>query len=63
MLRPDLARLIAETALARVLDRLPGLDLDVPENELHNRPGTFLAGLPALPVRFQPDTRPATHGR
>ncbi|MFJ8630995.1 cytochrome P450 [Streptomyces sp. NPDC093568] len=60
---PDLGRLIAETALERVLDRLPGLDLAVPENELHNRPGTFLAGLTALPVRFQPDTRLAPHGR
>ncbi|WP_052850279.1 cytochrome P450 [Streptomyces avicenniae] len=54
---PDLARIIAETALERALDRLPGLDLAVPESELNNRPGTFLAGLTALPVRFQPDTR------
>ncbi|MFI7277084.1 cytochrome P450 [Streptomyces sp. NPDC049879] len=54
---PDLARIIAETALERALDRLPGLDLAVPESALENRPGTFLAGLTALPVRFQPDNR------
>ncbi|MFE2473596.1 cytochrome P450 family protein [Streptomyces mirabilis] len=54
---PDLARIIAETALERILDRLAGFDLDVPETELHNRPGTFLAGLTGLPVRFQPSTR------
>ncbi len=60
---PDLARIIAETALERALDRLPGLGLAIPETELHNRPGTFLAGLTALPVRFQPDTRLAPYGR
>ncbi|GHJ36870.1 cytochrome P450 [Streptomyces sp. TS71-3] len=56
---PDLARVIAETALERALDRLPGLDLAVPDSELRNRPGTFLAGLTALPVMFHPDTRTA----
>ncbi|MEV8605607.1 cytochrome P450 [Streptomyces griseoviridis] len=60
---PDLARLIAETALGRLLDRLPDVDLAVPSAELHNRPGTFLAGLTALPVRFQPEARLIPHGR
>lgn len=54
---PDLGRLIAQTALERVLDRLPGLNLSVPESQLHNRPGTFLGGLTALPVRFERDAR------
>ena len=49
---PDLARVIAETALERVLDRLPGLALAVPDSELRNKPGTFLTGLTALPVNF-----------
>ncbi|MFD8262832.1 cytochrome P450 [Streptomyces griseoluteus] len=52
---PDIARIIAETALERALDRLPGLDLAVPEHDLRNRPGTFQAGLLSLPVHFQPD--------
>ncbi|GHH76918.1 cytochrome P450 [Streptomyces sulfonofaciens] len=60
---PDLARLIAETALERVLDRLPGLDLAVPDGQLRNKPGTFLSGLTALPVMFHPDTRLAAIGR
>lgn len=49
---PDLARVIAETALERALDRLPGLDLAVPDGDLRNKPGTFLAGLTSLPVIF-----------
>ncbi|MEW2467951.1 cytochrome P450 [Streptomyces sp. NPDC046994] len=54
---PDIARIISETALERALDRLPGLDLAVPERDLRNRPGTFQAGLLSLPVHFQPDNR------
>jgi len=50
---PDLARIIAETAIERVLDRLPHLALATTE-PLHNRPGTFHTGLTHLPVRFQP---------
>ncbi|MFI1408915.1 cytochrome P450 [Streptomyces sp. NPDC020707] len=60
---PTLARLIAETALERLLDRLPTIELSVTEQELTNRPGTFLAGLTALPVRFDPEAHPHHHGR
>ncbi|MFJ8691964.1 cytochrome P450 family protein [Streptomyces roseolilacinus] len=54
---PDLARIISETALERAVDRLAGLELAVAPRELAPRPGTFHAGLTALPVRFQPDNR------
>jgi cytochrome P450 len=59
---PDLARVITQTALERALDRLPGLDLAVPDSDLRNKPGTFLTGLTALPVLFHPDTRLAAIG-
>lgn len=49
---PDLARIIAETAIECLLDRVPTIELAVAEQDLRNRPGTFLAGLTALPVRF-----------
>ena len=49
---PDLARIIAETAIERALDRLPYLTLATDQPQ--RRPGTFHSGLTALPVRFQP---------
>lgn len=61
---PDLARIIAETALECAVDRLAHLALAVHPGELTARPATFHAGLTALPVRFQPDTHlPATRRR
>ncbi|MFF8727524.1 cytochrome P450 [Streptomyces sp. NPDC015171] len=46
------AYLIAETAIACLLDALPELDLACPESELAWRPGPFHRALEALPVRF-----------
>ncbi|MFI6017873.1 cytochrome P450 [Streptomyces sp. NPDC051287] len=47
-----LARLEAEIALTALLDRLPGLALDVPVDALRHRPSMRTRGLLALPVRF-----------
>ncbi|MFD4576363.1 cytochrome P450 [Streptomyces sp. NPDC058417] len=60
---PDLARIIAETALECAVDRLAHLTLAVDPGQLTNRPATFHAGLTALPVRFQPDTHLPAPGR
>lgn len=61
---PDLARMIAETALECAVDRLGSLALAVDPGELTARPATFHSGLTALPVHFQPDTHfPATGRR
>ncbi|MGW0880591.1 cytochrome P450 [Streptomyces sp. NPDC002671] len=46
------AYLIAETAVACLLDALPELDLACPESDLVWRPGPFHRALEALPVRF-----------
>lgn len=48
---PGLARVLAETAVERLLDRLPGITIS---GDLHRRPGTFTAGWSALPVEFPP---------
>ncbi|MEV5010593.1 cytochrome P450 [Streptomyces sp. NPDC055692] len=58
---PGLARVISETAVERLLDRLPGLALTVPAGDVANLPGTFLAGPASLPVHFHP--APASTGR
>ncbi|MDQ0790229.1 MULTISPECIES: cytochrome P450 [unclassified Streptomyces] len=58
---PDLARIIAETAIERALDRLPHLALAT--TQLIRRPGTFHSGFTALPVRFQPAAALAPTGR
>ncbi|MFJ9709127.1 cytochrome P450 [Streptomyces sp. NPDC101234] len=47
-----LARLETEIALAALLERLPGLELDVPAAELDWRPSMRTRGLRALPVRY-----------
>ncbi|MGW2684738.1 cytochrome P450 family protein [Streptomyces sp. NPDC001414] len=47
-----LARLEAEIALTALLERLPGLALDVPVDALRHRPSMRTRGLLALPVRF-----------
>ncbi|MEU1472526.1 cytochrome P450 [Streptomyces sp. NPDC005761] len=46
------AYLIAETAIACLLDALPEMDLAVPAAELRWRPGPFHRALESLPVRF-----------
>jgi cytochrome P450 len=56
---PGTARLIAEMAVERVLDRLPGLSLTGPAENLVRRPGTFASGWTALPVVFPPATSSA----
>ncbi|WP_046732684.1 cytochrome P450 family protein [Streptomyces humi] len=47
-----LARLETEIALATLLERLPGLELDVPVEQLRWRPSMRTRGLLALPVRY-----------
>ncbi|MEU4172844.1 cytochrome P450 [Streptomyces sp. NPDC026665] len=49
------ARLIAEIAIERLLDRLPDLSLAVPVDTLTWRPGPFHRSLQALPVVFPPE--------
>ncbi|MFK4145176.1 cytochrome P450 [Streptomyces sp. NPDC004065] len=48
------ARLIAATAVEKLLDRLPETELAVPAEELAWRPGPFHRALVALPVEFPP---------
>ncbi|MEU1625206.1 cytochrome P450 [Streptomyces sp. NPDC020096] len=52
------ARIIAEVAMERLLDRLPDIELAVPAEELEWRPGPFQRALTALPVRFPPVAAP-----
>ncbi|MEU1338265.1 cytochrome P450 [Streptomyces sp. NPDC005827] len=47
-----LARLETEIALGALLDRFPGLELDVPVDRLSWRPSMRTRGLLALPVRY-----------
>ncbi|MFF4407210.1 cytochrome P450 [Streptomyces sp. NPDC001262] len=46
-----LARLEAEIAFGRLLDRFPDIQLDVDEGDVRWKPGTVLRALQALPVR------------
>ncbi|WP_030186747.1 hypothetical protein [Streptomyces sp. NRRL S-813] len=48
------ATVIAQTAIEAILNALPDLVLDVPEEELQWRPGPFHRALATLPVRFTP---------
>ncbi|MFF9341877.1 MULTISPECIES: cytochrome P450 [unclassified Streptomyces] len=50
----EIAETIARTGIEVLLDRLPDLELAVPESELVRRPSAFLRGTTALPVRFTP---------
>ncbi|MGP4048191.1 cytochrome P450 [Streptomyces sp. 2A115] len=54
----DPARIIALTAIEKILNSLPDLALSVPSKNLMWRPGPFHRALVALPVRFSPT--PAT---
>ncbi|MCO5997251.1 cytochrome P450 [Actinoallomurus rhizosphaericola] len=51
---PELAQVMAQTAVEVLLDRLPDVRLAVPEHELEWRPAFHIRGLSALPVRFRP---------
>lgn len=56
------ARQIAVTAIENLLNRLPDVELAVPEDGLEWRPGPFSRGLASLPAHFtpvQPARRPA----
>ncbi|MEU6354759.1 cytochrome P450 [Streptomyces sp. NPDC047072] len=48
------ARLIATTAIENLLNRLPDIQLAVPEDSLTWRPGPFNRALASLPARFTP---------
>lgn len=51
---PELAQVIAQTAIEVLLDRLPDLELSVPAGELAWRESVWMRGLHSLPVRFTP---------
>jgi len=51
---PELAGVIARTAVEVLLDRLPDLELSVPAETLQWRPSVWMRGLLALPVSFTP---------
>ena len=53
----DPARQIAMTSLENLFNRLPDIELAVPEETLNWRPGPFNRGLVSLPVRFTPDRK------
>jgi cytochrome P450 len=48
----QLARLELAVALSVLLDRLPGLEIAIPEEDLSWRAGSALRGLVSLPVNF-----------
>ncbi|KPC79426.1 MULTISPECIES: cytochrome P450 [Streptomyces] len=50
----ETAEVIARTGIEVLLDRLPDIDLDVPEDQLTRRPSPWLRGLTELPVHFTP---------
>ncbi len=54
---PELAELIARTAVEVLLDRIPDVELAVPADSLEWRPSVWMRGLYSLPVRFSPVTR------
>jgi cytochrome P450 len=51
---PQLADVMARTAVETLLERLPDLVLAVPPEELSWRPSIWMRGLAALPVEFSP---------
>ena len=50
----EMAEVISRTGIEVILDRLPDMDLAVPEQTLVRRPSPFLRGMSSLPVRFTP---------
>jgi cytochrome P450 len=53
---PELAEIIARTAIEVLLDRLPDVTLAVPLEEIKWRPAAWVRGLYSLPVTFTPVT-------
>ena len=51
-----LARMEGRIAIRAVLERFPGIALDVPFDELSWLPGTLLRGVRSLPVRWSDGT-------
>jgi cytochrome P450 len=51
---PELAEIIAKTAVEVLLDRLPDMELAVAPDGLQWRPSVWMRGLFSLPVRFTP---------
>jgi cytochrome P450 len=51
---PEIAEVIARTAVEVLLDRIPDVVLAVPAEELTRRPSFQLSGLLSLPVKFSP---------
>ena len=51
---PEIAEVIAQTAVEVLLDRLPDVRLAVPPDELEWRPSFQIRGLVSLPVKFSP---------
>lgn len=51
---PELAERMAKTAIEVVLDRIPDMELAVPESELPWKESVWVRGLLSLPVRFTP---------
>lgn len=51
---PELAQIIAKTAVEVLLDRIPDVNLAVPPEELHWLPSVWMRGLSSLPVEFSP---------
>jgi cytochrome P450 len=54
---PELAEIIARTAVEVLLDRIPDVMLAVGGGELRWRPSLWMRGLYSLPVKFSPDVR------
>jgi cytochrome P450 len=51
---PEMAHVIATTAVEVLLDRLPEVDLAIAPEALEWRPSVWMRGLYSLPVRFSP---------
>jgi cytochrome P450 len=51
----EIARQITVTAIEHLFNRLPDIELAVPEDSLMWRPGPFNRGLATLPARFTPE--------
>ncbi|MCP2334733.1 cytochrome P450 [Actinomadura rupiterrae] len=51
---PELAEVMAKTAVEVLLDRLPDMELSVAPDDLEWRPSVWMRGLYTLPVKFTP---------
>jgi cytochrome P450 len=51
---PEIAQIIARTAVEVLLDRAPDTELAVPAEDLRWRPSAWMRGLYSLPVTFTP---------